>query len=149
MKNIKTDETISAIYKFEKKKKISIPLIGNRIPAGFPSPAQDYIETTLDLNEFLITHPASTFFIKVQGYSMINAGIFPEDILIVDRAIEAKDNDIIIAVYDGELTIKRLKIRNNRWYLVPENSDFEEIEINEDTDFQVWGIVTYAIHKIK
>ncbi len=149
MKTLKTDKTIGAIYKFEKRKKINIPLVGNRIAAGFPSPAQDYIEETLDLNEFLIAHPASTFFIKVEGYSMINAGIFPEDILIVDRAVEAGDNKIIIAVYNGELTIKRLKIIKNRWFLVPENPEYEEIEIKEDTDFQVWGTVVYSIHKIK
>ena len=148
MERFKTDKTIGAIFKFEGKKRVRIPLIGNRIPAGFPSPAQDYIEATLDLNEFLIAHPASTFFIKVEGYSMINAGIFPEDILIVDRAVEATDNKIIIAVYNGELTIKRLKIRNGRWYLIPENPDFEEIEIKEETDFQVWGTVMYAIHKV-
>ncbi len=148
MKKLKTDGTIKAIFKFEKRKKINIPLIGNRIPAGFPSPAQDYIEETLDLNEFLISHPAATFFVKVEGDSMIDAGIFPEDILIVDRAIEATNNKIIIAVYNGELTIKRLKIKNQRWILEPANKNYPEIEINENTDFMIWGVVIYSIHKL-
>ncbi len=148
MIDIKHDKTIGAIYKFEKRKKVKIPLIGNRIPAGFPSPAQDFIEATLDLNEFLISHPAATYFIKVEGDSMINAGIFHNDILIVDRAIEATDNKIVIAVYNGELTVKRLKIKNGIWFLVPENLEYEEIEIKEDTDFLIWGVVVYAIHKV-
>ena len=149
IKKIKTDDTIKEIYQFEKKTKIKRPLIGSEVPAGFPSPAQDYIENTLDLNEFLISHPVATFFVKVEGYSMENAGIFPDDILIVDRAIEPVNNKIIIAVLDGELTVKRLKIENKRWFLVPENPQYETIEVTDEENFQVWGVVTFAIHKMK
>ncbi len=149
IKKFKTDDTIKEIFQFEKRTKIKRPLIGAEIPAGFPSPAQDYIENTLDLNEFLISHPVATFFVKVEGYSMENAGIFPGDILIVDRAIEPADNKIIIAILEGELTVKRLKIENNHWFLVPENPQYETIEVTDDENFQVWGVVTYAIHKMK
>jgi len=118
------------------------------VPAGFPSPAQDYIEATLDLNEFLISHPNATFFIKVEGYSMINAGIQPDDILIVDRSLEAINNKIVIAIVDGELTVKRLSIIDDIYWLVPENSSYSAIRIDENIDFVIWGIVTYVIHKL-
>ena len=146
--NLKTDESIKEVYKFEKTTKLKRPLIGSEIQAGFPSPAQDYIEATLDLNEHLISHPAATFFVKVQGYSMINAGIYPDDMLIVDRALEAASGKIIVAILEGDLTVKRLLIENEKWFIVPENEGYESIEITEDTDFSVWGVVTYAIHKV-
>ena len=146
---MKTDGSIKEIFRFEKRTKLKRILVGANISAGFPSPAQDYIEGSLDLNEFLIHHPAATFFVRVDGVSMINAGIHPDDILIVDRALEPSNNKIIIAVVDGELTVKRLKIENNIWSLLPENPQFPSIEITEDMDFHVWGVVTYAIHKMK
>jgi len=146
--NLKTDETIKEIYKFEQTTKLKRPLIGSEIPAGFPSPAQDYIEATLDLNEHLISHPSATFFVKVQGYSMINAGIFPDDMLIVDRALEAVSGKVIVAILEGDLTVKRLLIENEKWFIVPENEEYAPIEITEEMDFSVWGVVTYAIHKI-
>jgi len=146
---MKTDSSIKEIFRFEKRTKLKRILVGANISAGFPSPAQDYIEGSLDLNEFLIHHPAATFFVRVDGVSMINAGIHPDDILIVDRALEPSNNKIIIAVLDGELTVKRLKIENNLWSLLPENPQFPAIEITEDMDFHVWGVVTYAIHKMK
>jgi DNA polymerase V len=145
---IKTDETIKEMLKYEKRKSLQRPLIGAKIPAGFPSPAQDYIEGTLDLNEFLISHPAATYFVRVEGFSMMNAGIFPNDILIVDRAIEPAHNKIVVAVLEGELTLKRLKIENGRWILFAENPDYKAIEINEDSDLTIWGVATYCIHKL-
>lgn len=122
--------------------------MGTPIPAGFPSPAQDYIEASLDLNEYLIKHPSSTFFIRVDGLSMINAGIYPDDILIVDRSLEALNNRIVVAIVDGELTLKRLKIISDIYWLVPENEEFEAIRISEETDLYIWGVVTYVIHKV-
>ncbi|MCB5231058.1 MAG: translesion error-prone DNA polymerase V autoproteolytic subunit [Candidatus Cloacimonetes bacterium] len=119
-----------------------------KIPAGFPSPAQDYIEGTLDLNEFLISHPASTYFVRVEGNSMINAGIFPDDLLIVDRSLEPSHNKVVIALVDGELTVKRLKVIDGRYILAPENEDYEPIEVEEWMDMLVWGVVTYVIHKL-
>ncbi len=149
IKNFNTDSSIKEIYQFVKTTDLKRPLLGSEISAGFPSPAQDYIEGTLDLNEFLIAHPSATFFVKVGGYSMINAGIFPDDILIVDRALEPVDNQVIIAILDGDLTVKRLSIENGKWFLLPENEEFDPIEVTEAVDFQVWGVVTYAIHKMK
>jgi DNA polymerase V len=148
-KKIKSDGSIAAVFRYENKGKLKRPLIGSNIAAGFPSPAQDFIEASLDLNEYLIEHPAATYFVKVEGFSMINAGIHPGDILIVDRAIEPAHNKIIIAVVEGELTVKRLVIENDRWFLVPENGSYNSIEVTEDMDFQVWGVVSYAIHKVK
>jgi len=143
-----SDGSIKSIHGFHSEKRILRPLIGTQIPAGFPSPAQDYVEGTLDLNELLLTHPYSTFFVRVDGYSMINAGIFPDDILIVDRSLEAVHNKIVIAVVNGELTVKRLRIEEDRYWLYPENAEFNGFEVTEDIDFYVWGVVTYVIHKL-
>ncbi|MBN1327173.1 MAG: translesion error-prone DNA polymerase V autoproteolytic subunit [Candidatus Cloacimonetes bacterium] len=147
--SLRTDQTIAGIFSFEPGARLYRPLIGTEIPAGFPSPAQDYIESSLDLNRYLITHPTATFFVKVQGLSMVNAGINPDDILIVDRSLEPSHNRIVIAVLDGELTVKRLRIKGERWFLVPENPEFSELEVTEEREFSIWGVVTYAIHKIR
>ena len=120
----------------------------SRVPAGFPSPADDYLEGTLDLNSYLIRHPAATFFVRVEGESMRDAGIYPGDLLIVDRALEPVDNCVIIAAVDGELTVKRLCRRRGRLYLMPENPDFEPLPVDEDTPFDVWGVVTSVIHAL-
>ncbi|MCK5394281.1 MAG: translesion error-prone DNA polymerase V autoproteolytic subunit, partial [Candidatus Omnitrophica bacterium] len=101
-----------------------------------------------DLNEFLIKHPASTFFVKVEGDSMIGAGIHSGDMLIVDRSLKPNSNKIIIAVLNGELTVKRIKIIKNKIYLVPENNDFQSTEVTEDMGFEVWGVVTQVIHPV-
>ncbi|MDP8231846.1 MAG: translesion error-prone DNA polymerase V autoproteolytic subunit [Candidatus Zophobacter franzmannii] len=147
-KKITVSSEIGAIHPLDNSSKLPRPLLGPIIQAGFPSPAQDYIEKALDLNEFLIQHPSATYFIRVDGYSMTNAGINPGDILIVDRSLEPAHNKIIIAVFDGELTVKRLVIRKGIYYLSPENDQFPELEITEDTDFSVWGVVTFVIHKV-
>lgn len=147
-KKNKPETTIKEIYKFTKVKSLERPLLGSNVPAGFPSPAQDYIEATLDLNEFLIPHPNATFFVKVEGFSMINAGIHPDDLLIVDRALEASNHKIVIAIVDGELTVKRLNIVDGMFWLLPENDSFSPICIDENIDFVIWGVVTYVIHKV-
>jgi len=143
-----SDGSVKAIYSVEEGKKQYRPLMSSKIAAGFPSPAQDYIEGKLDLNEHLIAHPASTFFVKVDGFSMQGAGILPDDILIVDRAIEANNNHIVIAIVDGELTVKRLKINGTDYFLMPENDEFQPIQIQEGMDFIIWGVVTFVIHKV-
>lgn len=145
---IKSDGSIKAIYAFQAQGKLSRPLVGQRVPAGFPSPAQDYIEGTLDLNEHLIAHPASTFFLRVDGLSMVGAGIYPDDILIVDRSLDASVNKIIVAIYDGELTVKRLKVEDGIYWLCAENEEFPRIMVDQELDFFVWGVVTYVIHKV-
>jgi DNA polymerase V len=121
-------------------------LFSGPVAAGFPSPASDYIEGKLDLNEHLIRHPAATFFVRASGDSMIGAGIFPGDILIVDRALKAVDSNIVIASIAGEFTVKRLQISKGRISLVPENRRYNPIEINDESDLKVWGVVTYVIH---
>ncbi len=145
---IKTENSIKEIFRFNKSKSLERPLLGSHVPAGFPSPAQDYIEGSIDLNEFLISHPNSTFFVRVEGYSMTNAGIQPDDLLIVDRALEAIHNKIVIAILDGELTVKRLSIVDDVYWLIPENPTYSPIRIDENIDFIVWGVVTYVIHKV-
>jgi DNA polymerase V len=119
----------------------------SQIPAGFPSPAEDFMEKRLDLNEYLIKNQAATFLIKVNGNSMVNAGIFDGDILIIDRSLEAKDGKIVLGVLNGEFTIKRIRKKGKKLLLTPENENYNAIEITEEMDFQVWGVVTYSIHK--
>ena len=145
---LKTDSSIKEIYRFDPRKKVLRPLIGMKIPAGFPSPAQDYIEDTLDLNEYLVPRPASTYFVRVDGNSMINAGIYPDDILIVDRSLEPANNRVVIAYVDGELTVKRLKISRGKYNLVPDNKDYPPIHIEDWMDMTIWGVATYVIHKL-
>lgn len=145
---LRNDGSVKAIYSLQEGKKLFRPLMSSKISAGFPSPAQDYIEGKLDLNEYMIAHPASTFFVRVDGYSMVDAGIMPDDILVVDRALEAVNNKIVIAVIDGELTVKRLKILADEYYLVPENKDYPPIQIKEGMDFTIWGVVTFVIHQV-
>ena len=120
--------------------------MGPRVAAGFPSPADDYMEDYLDLNQLLISEKESTYLVRVKGESMINIGIFPKDLLIVDRSRDPIDGDIVIAVLDGELTVKRLEKRGHRVALVAENKKFPPIVVREDQEFLVWGIVTHCIH---
>tara|TARA_Y100000588_G_C14223046_1_gene911910 strand:+ start:198 stop:725 length:528 start_codon:yes stop_codon:yes gene_type:complete len=126
----------------------ALPLYGSVVKAGFPSPADDYVETKLDLNSHLIKHPAATFFVRASGESMINAGIHTGDILIVDRSLEATHNKIVIAAIDGELTVKRLSKMGHQIQLLAENDDFPPIDITEDQDLVIWGVVTHVIHQM-
>jgi len=130
---------MNTLYAPDLSTPVSRPLYMTSIEAGFPSPADDYIEGSLDLNQHLIKHPAATFFVRVSGSSMIDAGIFPGDILIVDRSLEAVDKKIVIAVVDGELTVKRLRIRSGMPFLEPENAQYTPIEITPDMAFEIWG----------
>jgi DNA polymerase V len=125
------------------------PLFASLVSAGFPSPADDHLENKLDLNEHLVSHPASTFFVRVSGNSMINAGINDKDILVVDRSLDAKHNDVVIAVLNGELTVKRLQRSASSVSLKPENPDYPLIHISPDMEFSLWGVVTSVIHQFK
>lgn len=127
----------------------SLPLFFQPVSAGFPSPADDYIENKLDLNKLMVAHPESTYFVKVSGDSMINAGINNGDILVVDRSLEVKNNSIIIAALNGELTVKRFKKDKNKVVLAPENPKYKEITISSEDSFEVWGVVCYVIHRIE
>ena len=125
-----------------------IPLHVAKIQAGFPAFCEDYIEDHLDLNQFLIKNPAATFFVKVTGESMIEAGIFEDDILIVDRSLTATNGKIVIAEVDGLLTVKRLVIKQDKVYLKAENKIFPPLIFPKDYLLQIWGVVTFVIHKV-
>lgn len=122
-----------------------LPLYSARIRAGFPSPADDDLEGTLDLNEHLVRHPAATFFVRVQGDSMIGAGIHHGDLLVVDRALEPRSGSIVVAVVDGELTVKRLHLEDGRIALVAENPDYPPLVLSEDQTLHIWGVVAHAV----
>jgi DNA polymerase V len=121
------------------------PLFVSSVSAGFPSPAESYIEGHLDLNRYLIKHPVATFYVRVSGDSMAGAGIQPGSILVVDRAVEADDGDIVIARIGDELCVKRLRVQRGRVWLMPENDKYQPIEVIESMDFEVWGRVMHAI----
>lgn len=137
---IPTDDTCSPQPLF--------PLFVARVSAGFPSPADDFIDKKLDLQELLVKHPASTFFVRVEGESMLHAGIHPGDILVVDRAVPAADQKIVIAALNGELTVKRIRKLKTQLFLVPDNPEFPPLEVTEEMQFEIWGVVTYVIHAV-
>ncbi|HYN83671.1 MAG TPA: translesion error-prone DNA polymerase V autoproteolytic subunit [Pyrinomonadaceae bacterium] len=136
---------VEAVYTPGRATRWSRPVFATRVPAGFPSPAEDYIEGRLDLNRHLIKHPVATFYVRVSGDSMLDAGIHPDSILVVDRAVEVDDGDIVIARLGDELCVKRLSIRDGRLWLVPENAAYEPFEVTEEMDFEVWGRVMHSI----
>lgn len=125
-----------------------LPFYQHAISAGLPSPTEDDMEDKMDLNELLIKHPTATFFLRVSGLSMIKAGIHHNDILIVDRSIEPSDGKIVIAAVNGELTVKRLSIEGKKVQLVAENDNYEPIDITDDCDLHIWGVVTNVIHNV-
>ena len=127
-------------------RKFRIPLLNDSVSAGFPSPADDYTEENIDLNEHLISNPFSTFFLRVKGDSMINAGIKDKDLIIVDKSLIAKPGNIVIAMIDGEFTIKRLSIKNDELYLKAENHNYPDFSFKNHIDVQIWGVVIYSIH---
>ncbi|MDH5189540.1 MAG: translesion error-prone DNA polymerase V autoproteolytic subunit [Rhodospirillaceae bacterium] len=132
---------------------VRVAVFSSTVRAGFPSPAEDYIEGMLDLNEHLISHPAATFIVRVAGDSMVGAGIYPNDLLVVDRSIRPIHGRVVIAMLAGGLTLKRLEIKNKRWRLVAANPDYPPIEISpiadgaEPEDCTIWGVVTSTIRK--
>ncbi|MDD1618293.1 MAG: translesion error-prone DNA polymerase V autoproteolytic subunit [Methylococcaceae bacterium] len=127
---------------------LPLPLFSGKVAAGFPSPADDYIEKNLDLNELLVHKPAATFFVRAQGESMLGAGIHPNDILVVDRSIEAVPGKIVICALNGELTVKRLERDNGQWQLKAENPVYADILIHDELDMVIWGVVTNVIHAV-
>lgn len=139
---------LKRVRRFRKTRSVRLPLFLSSISAGFPSPAEDHIDKSIDLNEHLVQHPAATFFIRVKGDSMTDAGIQNGDLLVVDRAMEPADNKIVIAVVDGELTVKRLRKRGKKVTLEAANPKFSPIEITDQMEAVVWGVVTNVIHKV-
>jgi DNA polymerase V len=136
------------IFKPELDVRMEISFSENTVAAGFPSPAEDYVDRKLDLNEYLIKHPSSTFFVRVSGQSMTGAGIHDGDLLIVDRSAAVADNKVVIGVVNGDFTVKRIRKKGKQIFLQPENPSFKEIEIVAGMDFSIWGVVIYVIHKV-
>jgi DNA polymerase V len=137
------------LFIFSPVLRLRTALFSSPVRAGFPSPAEDYIEKTLDFNEYLVKHPVATFCLRVSGNSMIGAGIYDGDLLVVDRALAPANNRIVIAMLDGELTVKRLIRRGQRIFLTPENPDYSPIEISPESNFEIWGIVTNVIRSLR
>lgn len=134
---------------FERRTTLRQPLVLASVEAGFPSPAEGYMERSVDLNEELVRNPASTFFIRVKGDSMRDAGIHQGDILVVDRAVSPVDRQIVVAMIDGEFTVKRFCKREGRITLEAENPSFRTIEVGEDQELTIWGAVTFVIHQAR
>jgi DNA polymerase V len=127
---------------------IKFPFIKDGVSAGFPSPAADFMEDTIDLNKELSKNPLATFYIKVSGNSMIDAGIENNDVLVVDRSLEPQNNKIAICFIDGEFTVKRILVKKDELFLMPENKNYKPIKITSETQIIIWGIVTYVIKSV-
>ncbi len=141
------EKNILSIINIEADKKTNTPMFLDSVSAGFPSPATDYMENKLDLNEYLVKHPAATFIVKANGPSMIEAGILSGDLLIVDRSVTPKNDNIVIASVFGDLTVKKLRKKGSALFLVSANNAYSSIEVREEMECFIWGVVTYVIHK--
>tara|TARA_Y100001933_G_scaffold241238_1_gene267474 strand:- start:2 stop:403 length:402 start_codon:yes stop_codon:yes gene_type:complete len=130
-------------------KNSGVPLLSFSVSAGFPSPADDYTEENIDLNEYLIKNPFSTFFIRVKGDSMINSGIQDQDLIVVDKSLIAKPGNIVIAIIDGRFTVKRLEKKNDELYFKAENQNYPDLDFKNYNDVEIWGVVIYSIHNCK
>jgi DNA polymerase V len=130
------------------KDTITVPLYLCRVSAGFPSPASDYVEREIDLNEWLIRNRLATYIVRVEGDSMMSE-IHPEDRLIVDRSLEPRHRDVVIACLDGEMLVKRLIVEDGRHFLAAENSQYPMIELNGDQELIIWGVATHSIHRLR
>ena len=140
-------KTKLSFHSFEDLNLQDIKVAEPSVAAGFPSPADDFIEMEINLQDYIVKNKEATFCVKVEATSMTKAGINSGDIMIVDRALHPKHNDIVLAVIDGEFTVKRIAVNENSLYLMPENDNFSPIKITTAMNFQVWGIITHIIHK--
>ena len=143
-----SDCKVSEVHPYIRRHPLSLPLYLSAVSAGFPSPADDFLDRPLDLNEHLVRNPAATFFVRVSGDSMLGAGIHNGDILIVDRSLDPTPGRIVIAAVDGELTVKRLVQEGERWLLVAENDGYPAIALDEVGDSLIWGVVRHVIHSV-
>jgi len=134
--------------KLTNKGDFTLPLAGEAVPAGFPSPAEEYLERPLDLNEYVAPRPEATFFVRASGDSMTGAGIFHDDILVVDRSQHPVPGNVVIAFIDGEFTVKRLARSADGLVLIPENPEYSPILLTPETDFEIWGVVRHVVHKV-
>ncbi len=124
---------------------LELPFVDTGISAGFPSPADDFIELTIDLNKFLVKHKDTTFFARVKGHSMKNAGINDGDLLVIDKSLQPQDNKIAICQIDGEFTVKRIKIEKDIVWLIAENEEYKPIKVTPENELMIWGIVIHSI----
>ena len=147
-RSLKSDGSIKEIWSADTSKHIELPYFDTKVQAGFPSPAEDHLEQRLDLNSLVIENPSATFFVRVAGESMKDAGITDGDILVVDRSIEVWENRIVVAVIDSEFTIKRFTRQSESVVLEAENPDYPAIKITPETDFAVWGVVCWTLKKL-
>ena len=148
MKVISKNQTISIYQPDNNAPPLSIPYLEEGIKAGFPSPAADYEEQSIDLNKILIKHPSSTFFAKVDGNSMEQSFIMDGDIAIIDRSLEPRDGCKVVAFIENEFVMKTIKITANEVFLIPENPDYPTITVTSEQQFLIWGVVTHVIHKL-
>ncbi|SHH58565.1 LexA family protein [Flavobacterium johnsoniae] len=144
LRNINITKSIE-FYIPDTSTEVKVPFFDVGISAGFPSPADDFIELSIDLNKELIKHKYTTYFAKVKGYSMKNAGIHDGDLLIIDKSLEPQNNKIAVCQIDGEFTVKRIKIEKNIIWLIAENEDYKPIKVTPENNFVIWGIVTHSI----
>ncbi|MBY8963679.1 translesion error-prone DNA polymerase V autoproteolytic subunit [Flavobacterium sp. D11R37] len=135
-------------FKPETENTLRLPFVPVGVKAGFPSPALDFMEYTIDLNKYVAKHPHTTFYIKADGHSMRDAGIDDGDILVTDRSLEPANGKIAICLIDGEFTVKRLKLEKGELYLMPENPAYPPLPVTENSQFSVWGIVTFVIKSL-
>ncbi len=127
-----------------------IPIVHAYVTAGFPSPALDYQDEKIDLNRHLVKHPASTFYIRVCGDSMLEKGIFPQDLVVVDKSLPTRNGSIVVAILNGEFTIKEFFQDNNKkFFLKPANKNYPIIEVKSDDEFEIWGVATHVIHGLR
>ena len=147
MKKIKSTSSID-FYSADVSTELALPIIEGGIAAGFPSPAADYIDLSIDLNKELVRNPSSTFFGRVKGSSMKDAGITEGDVLVIDKSIIPFDGATAVCFIDGEFTLKRIEVRKDALYLVTANESFKPIKVTAENDFVVWGVVTYVIKKM-
>lgn len=148
MKQLLTDNKKLQFYNTNTTTKLSLQLVENGISAGFPSPADDFLDSSIDLNKALIKNKDATFYGRVKGDSMIGGGLSDGDLLIIDKSLEPKNGKIAVCFIDGEFTVKRIKLEKNLVWLMPENKKYQPIKVTSDNDFVIWGIVTNVIKAV-
>ena len=142
------ESLVEDVLDYSNKKGYKIPFFGSSVAAGYPSSSEDHIEEIIDMNRYLIKNPQSTFCVKVSGLSMIQSGIYKGDVLLVDGALEPTAGKVIVAALDGMLTVKKLNIINNQFFLIPDNPDFDPIPIVESNNLKIWGVVTHVLRSL-
>ena len=146
LKFLNNNDNLS-FYAMENSSLNKVPMFGDSVSAGFPSPAEDYLDLDLNLHDYLVQNPAATCCVRANGDSMIDANIKSGDVMVVDRALDPTNNSIVLAVLDGEFTVKRIKKSSDELYLMPANENYQPVKVTSDIDFQIWGVVTFIIHK--